>query len=198
MRDPRARGGAGIRNLISRRSFLVASAGLALWPLARTASASARPRVSAAADASVSPELVAALESSPYVYVSPLRADGSESTCHGEVWFAWIDGAVVLTSAATTWKARAVARDLTRARLWVGDHGRWKAMVGRNEAFRAAPSFVARASVVKDAALVERLLVVFGKKYPAEIERWRDRMRAENADGRRVLLRYSPEAATRT
>jgi hypothetical protein len=169
--------------------------GLALWPVARAA---ARPRAIAAADSGVSPALAAALESSPYVYVSPLRADGKESTCHGEVWFAWLDGAVVLTSATTTWKARAVARDLDKARLWVGDHGRWKAMVGRNEAFRAAPSFVARASVVKDAALLERVLTQFEKKYPAEIGRWRDRMRAENADGRRVLLRYAPEAVTRT
>lgn len=196
MRDPRARGGTGIRDLISRRSFLIASAGLALWPLARPALAA--PRARAVAAAAVSPELAAALDSSPYVYVSPLRADGNESTCHGEVWFAWLDGAVVLTSATTTWKARAVARDLDRARVWVGDHGRWKAMVGRNEAFRAAPSFVARASVVKDTALLERMLAVFEKKYPAEIGRWRDRMRAENADGRRVLLRYTPEAATRT
>ncbi len=166
--------------------------------MARAASAARRPRAFAAADTGVPAELAAALESSPYVYVSPLRADGKESTCHGEVWFAWLDGAVVLTTATTTWKARAVARDLEKARLWVGDHGRWKAVVGRNEGFRAAPSFVAKASVVKDEALLERLLAVYEKKYPAEMGRWRDRMRAGNADGSRTLLRYTPEAATRT
>jgi hypothetical protein len=197
VRDPRARGGTGIRDLISRRNFLIAAAGTALWPLARPASAAAH-RAFAAAGSGVSAELAAVLESSPYVYVSPLRADGSESTCHGEVWFAWLDGSVVLTSAATTWKARAVARDLEKARVWVGDHGRWKTALGRNEGFRAAPSFVARASVVKDEALLERLLAVYEKKYPAEIGRWRDRMRAGNADGSRVLLRYAPEAGTRT
>jgi hypothetical protein len=167
---------------------------MALWPLAARAASPRR----VAAEAVLAPELAAALESSPYVYVSPLRSDGSESTCHGEVWFAWLDGAVVLTTASTAWKARAVARDLDRARIWVGDHGRWKAMVGRNEAFRAAPSFVARASVVKDAALVERMLASYEKKYPAEIGRWRDRMRAGNADGTRVLIRYTPEPAART
>jgi hypothetical protein len=177
----------------------VAAAGTALWPLARRLSAAPRVGTTQLADAAVSPTLVAALVKSPYVYVSPLRANGEESSCHGEVWFAWLDGAVVLTSATTTWKARALERKLDQARIWVGDHGRWKALVGHNEEFRKAPSFVARASVVKgDTALLDRLLAEFEKKYPAEIGRWRDPMRAGNADGSRVMLRYVPEAAART
>jgi hypothetical protein len=160
-----------------------------VWPLARPASA--RPRI--AKQPPLDRKLAHALEQSPYVYVSPLLKDDSESTCHGEVWYAWIDGAVVLTSASTSWKARAVARGLHGARIWVGDHGRWKQLGLRNEAFREAPSFRARAEVVKDAALVERLLEQYDKKYPAEIGKWRERMRAGNADGSRVLLRYVPE-----
>ena len=197
MRHPRPRGGAGIRDLISRRRFLVASAGLALWPLVRPALAAPRTRRFAAGDA-ISPELAAALDKSPFVYVSPLRANGEESTCHAEVWFGWLDGAVHLTTAAKSWKARAVARGLTRARLWVGDHGRWKQIVGRNESFRTAPSFVARACVVKDAAVLERLLSVYARKYPDEIATWGPRMRAGQADGTRLLLRYAPEPAART
>ena len=73
VRDPRA-GGAGIRNLISRRGFLVAAAGFALWPLRRgTSPRRCRRRRRAPA---ARPELAAALEKSPFVYVSPLRADG--------------------------------------------------------------------------------------------------------------------------
>ena len=68
----------------------------------------------------------AALKQSGLVYISPLRADGSESTCHGEVWFAWLDGSVVIITGRDRWKARAVARGLDGARLWVGDHGPWK------------------------------------------------------------------------
>jgi hypothetical protein len=172
----------------------VASAGFALWPLARTAAAA--PRF--AERASLDPKLAKALEQSPYVYVSPLRKDGSESSCHGEVWYAWLDGAVVLTSASSSWKARAVARGLTGARVWVGDHGRWKQLGLRNEAFREAPRFDARAEVVKDAALVERMLAEYDRKYPDEIGKWRERMRTGNADGSRVLLRYVPEPAART
>jgi hypothetical protein len=147
--------------------------------------------------AAVPADLETALEQSPFVYVSPLKSDGKESRCHGEVWYAWIDGAVVLTSASSSWKARAAEKGL-RARIWVGDYGRVKTLGFGNEAFRKGPTFDARAGIVKDAALVERMLAVYDKKYPKEIGSWRDKMRAGNADGSRVLLRYVPEPATRT
>jgi hypothetical protein len=108
------------------------------------------------------------------------------------VWFAFLDGAVVLNTASTTWKARAVSRGLDRARVWVGDHGRWKTVMGRDEAFRAAPSFDARAEVVKDAAVLDRLLAAYQTKYPDEIGSWRDKMRDGVRDGSRVLIRYAP------
>jgi hypothetical protein len=135
----------------------------------------------------------ALLESSPFVYISPLRKDGSESTCHSEVWFGWIDGAVVINTAPTTWKSRALASGRDRARIWVGDHGRVKQMLGKNEAFRGAPHFDARVeSVVKDEKLIERLLAIYAVKYPKEIDQWRDKMRAGYKSGDRLLLRYTP------
>ena len=134
-----------------------------------------------------------ALAKSGLVYISPLLSDGRESTCHGEVWFAWLDGAVVVITGRDRWKARAVARGLDGARLWVGDHGPWKRLgVVENQAFRAAPSFVATAEIVKDPALLDRLLAEFERKYPEEIGAWRDRMRSGYADGSRVLVRYTP------
>jgi hypothetical protein len=168
--------------LIDRRTFLKGSAAALLAPgvLARAGG------------------LEGALEASPYVYVSPLLSDGRESTCHGEVWFAWLDGGAVIITARDGWKARAVARGLDRARLWVGDHGRWKKLVGRNEAFRAAPSFDARAEIVKDEKLLESTLAVFERKYPGEIGRWRDRMRDGYHDGSRVLIRYRSDSGRRT
>ncbi len=167
-----------------RRDFLTAAAGLALWPLVAPA------RRAAAADAELPTAL---LEKSRFVYISPLRADGSESTCHGEVWYGWIDGAVVINTAPSTWKSRALAAGLDRARVWVGDHGRWKQMLGRNEDFRKAPHFDARAeSVVGDGALLDRLLALYEKKYPKEIASWRDEMRAGYHSGERLLLRYAP------
>ena len=154
--------------MIARREFLGACAGLALWPVLRGAS-----------QASAADALPAALlESSPFVYISPLRADGRESTCHSEVWFGWLDGAVVINTAPTTWKSRALAAGRDRARIWVGDHGRVKQMIGTNDAFRSAPHFDAKVESVKGGeALLERLLAVYAKKYPSEIANWSGKAR---------------------
>ncbi len=162
--------------MITRRAFLGGSAAALLAPAALARSV----------------ELEAALGKSKLVYVSPLLADGSESTCHGEVWFAWIDGSVVLITGKDRWKSRAVDKGLDGARIWVGDYGPWKKLLGGTETFRQAPSFDARAATVKDPALLERLLASYDEKYPAEIGKWRDRFIEGYADGSRVLIRYTP------
>ncbi len=162
-----------------------------MWP----AGALAAPRRRAALPDALSE----ALERSPFVYVSPLRSDGSESRCHGEVWYAWLEGAVVLNTASTTWKARALEQGLDRARIWVGDYGPWKGSLGsRSDAFRKGPEFLARAEISRDVALGERVLEVYARKYPDEIDAWRERMRKGLADGSRLLIRYRPDPAART
>ncbi len=195
MRHPYRRRRRRLGHLIRRRELLGAGLGLLLTPTAIFA----RPRQLALESPlrrlALAPDTERELAKSPYVYISPLRTDGSESRCHGEVWYGWIDGAVVINTKATTWKARSLARGLDRARIWVGDHGRWKQTVGRNEAFRSGPSFAAKASISKDTALLDRLLGQFESKYPGEIGNWRDRMRAGFDDGSRVLIRYGPESA---
>lgn len=126
------------------------------------------------------------------MYISPLLADGRESTCHAELWYAWIDAAVVATVSHDRWKARSLAAGRDRARIWVGDHGVWHGLLWNNEAFRGAPSFEARGEVVEDAALLAKLLARYETKYPDEIADWRDRMRDGHAKGARVLIRYVP------
>jgi len=176
--------------LIDRRSLLEAMVGLLLAPAA-LARAQASP-----AGPSVGPASERVLAESPFVYVSPLRSNGQESRCHGEVWYGWIDGSAVVITSARSWKARSVARGLDRARLWVGDYGRVKKMIGSNQAFRTGPSFVAGAERVRTAELLDRLLGIYDKKYPAEIENWREPMRTGFQDGTRVLIRYVPETRT--
>ncbi|HJO23717.1 MAG: hypothetical protein QF890_07245 [Myxococcota bacterium] len=135
----------------------------------------------------------AALEKSPYVYISPLLGDGKESSCHGEVWYGWIDGAVVILTASSSWKARAIDRGLASARIWVGDYGRWKKPGGRNEGFRQAPHFEAKGALVPNAPeLRDRLFAQFERKYPDEFGSWREKMRIGYLDGTRVLVRYKP------
>ena len=132
------------------------------------------------------------LETSPFVYVSPLRSDGSESRCHAEVWYAWIDGAVVMTVASDRWKATAISRGLDKARIWVGDYGRWKGWISHNERFRQGPSFLATGEQVRDPALFEQLMAAYEVRYPEEIGQWRGRMRQGQQDGSRIVLRYRP------
>ena len=197
MRDSRGRG-IGVGDLsLDRRRFLRGavggSAALLSWPLWGPAS-----RAHAAHHEShgkgLGAKLERALDASDFVYVSPLKSNGQESTCHGEVWYGWLDGHVVLITAHDRWKSRSVKSGLDRARIWVGNHGRWKGRVyGTNEGFRKAPQFEAKASFSKDEALLERLLALYEKKYPAEIASWRDRMRGGFHDGSRVLIRYAPQ-----
>lgn len=184
---------------LDRRHFLGIAAAALLWPLARAArAADAQPKqpegagAKPDAPAGLPPATLAALESGEFVYVSPLRSNGEESTCHGEVWFAFLDGAVVLITSKESWKARSVAAGRDHARIWAGSHGRWKQLTGRNEAFRAAPSFASRAERVQDPALLDRLIARYEAKYPAEIGRWRDKFREGYASGERWLLRYTP------
>ena len=123
--------------MIDRRRLLEAMVGLLF----------AQPLLARAQTPAASPPKDAAraklFAESPYVYVSPLRSNGEESRCHAEVWFGWLDSSVVLITASTTWKARSLAKGLDRARIWVGDYGRVKKIVGSNQAFRAGSSFVA-------------------------------------------------------
>lgn len=180
----------------TRRRFLEILGGLALNGVAVGLSFTARKVIAAEPTPrgrlSVSKEL---LEKSPFVYISPLLETGQESSCHAELWFAWLDDSIVVNVASDRWKATALTRGLDRARVWVGDHGRWKGMLGRrNEDFRGAPHFDARVERVDDESTLDRLLASYEKKYPAEIARWREPMRSGVADGSRVLLRYRSSA----
>jgi hypothetical protein len=171
---------------LDRRGFLAAAAGAAAWLLAPGgARAKGAP-----------PEALPLLERSKFVYVSPLLASGAESACHGEVWFGWLDGAVVINTRRGTWKARALRdRGLDRARVWVGDHGRWKTGLtgsGRNEDFRQAPRFDAHARFETERAVLDRLLAQYETKYAGEFDRWREEMRTAFYSGHRVLIRYEP------
>ncbi len=134
-----------------------------------------------------------AIAESPLVYIAPLRGDGSESSCHAEVWFVPDGEDLLVVTTLERWRARAVKRGLDRARLWVGDFGPWKKSQGK---FKTAPTFLARAEFVSNAdAAIERALAGFGSKYPDGWENFGPRFRSGLADGSRVLIRYRPVAA---
>ena len=134
----------------------------------------------------------AALEKSPLIYLSPLRSDGAESKCHGEVWYVPDGADLLIVTATDRWKALAVRRGLDRARIWVGDFGRWKKSDGR---FKTGPTFVVKARFDAEESVVEAALAAFGAKYPDEWDKWEPRFRKGLADGSRVLIRYRPSGA---
>jgi hypothetical protein len=173
---------------VDRRTFLGGSLSMLLVaPWLGCERSSADPSVLPAAT-------VRALEESKLAYISPLRSNGEESFCHGAIWFAWFGEDVISSTGTESWRARAIARGLGRARIWVGDHGPWrKRGGGYSEAFRQAPHFTAQASLVEDRALFERLVEEYARKYGEEkIARWGAQARRDLESGRRVLLRYTP------
>lgn len=156
------------------------------------ASALPFPRAFAVEGHSLPGIAVEALEQSPLVYVSPLKSDGTESRCHGEVWFFHDRGDVVLATGKDTWKARAVAQGLDRARVWVGDFG---PVGAAGEKYRAAPTFEASARFDVDRAAFERLMTAFAGKYPDGWGKWEPRFRKGYEDGSRRVVRYAPVGA---
>ena len=162
---------------LTRRELLVAGAAAVLIPRFVRAEASALPAATRAA-----------LGSSPLVYVTALKPDGAESRCQAEVWFVGDGDAALVVTAASAWRAAAIGKGLTRARLWVGDHGRWSA---GSTSHRSSPSFLAQASLEKTPAQHDHALALFGSKYTAEWGSWGPRFKNGLADGSRVLIRYA-------
>ena len=181
--DARGRSRSALR--WTRRQLLIgagALAGGALWPW----------RLRAEGGFELSAETRAALGESPLVYVSPLHPDGSESRCHGEVWFFVDEGGVVVFTAADRWKARAIRRGRDSARLWVGAFGPVKRAGAR---YRKAPTFHARASLDSRPEVFARLMESFSSRYADEWEKWGPRFQKGWDDGSRVLIRYTPQGA---
>ncbi len=172
---------------VTRREML-SGAALALGALAFL------PRTLRAADAKFAlPKATElALDKSKLVYVSPLRADGRESTCHGEVWYFWDRGAVVLATASKGWKARAVKSGKDKARIWVGDYGQYSSA---SEKLATAPTFLANAAVDTDKETFARLLASYSTRYADEWAKWKPKFESSYADGSRTVIRYTPLGA---
>ncbi len=169
---------------LSRRKFLgsaaVLTAGLVL-PV--------RAFSDATSDAATLSQALKAAKTSPLIYVSPLKKDGLESRCHGEVWFVAAGNDLLVVTNPERWRAACIGAGLDRARIWVGDFGLWKKSGGE---FRKAPSYVATAKLDGDPASQKQALEAFGKKYPDEWDKWGPRFRDGLASGERVMIRYTP------
>ena len=162
--------------MITRRTLVAgaALAPIALW--ARAALANAQ----------------SALETSKLVYLTPIKSDGEESSCKAEIWFGYHGSDIYVVTPPDAWRAEAVSRGLTRARLWVGEFGVW---TRSNDAFRAAPELMATGSLETDVDVHAAVLDSMGVKYADDgWGRWGERFREGLADGGRVMIRYVADA----
>ncbi len=128
--------------------------------------------------AALDSELVKALESSKYVYISSQRKDGSWSR-PAEIWFLYHNDAVYVGTRPESWRAKRIRWGRTRARIAVGKPD--------------GPTFYAKGAIVEEPATVEKMLQVFATKYRDGWSRHEESFRQGFRDGRRVLIRYVPE-----
>lgn len=126
-----------------------------------------------------------ALTNSQLIYLSPIKDDGSLSSCQAEVWYVMLGADIYVCTATSSWRARAPTRGVTDTRIWIGDLGYWK-----RADYRSLPAVKAKAAVEKDNVTVEAALQAFGDKYADEWGAWESRFRNGLNDGSRSMLRY--------
>lgn len=130
-----------------------------------------------AAPAALAPEIVRALETSKYVYISSTRRDGSLGA-PAEIWFLWHDGAVYVGTRPTSWRVKRIAAGRTQAKIAVGTAG--------------GPSFMATGSLVEDPKIDAKILATFAEKYPDRWATHADSFREGFKDRTRVVVKYVP------
>jgi hypothetical protein len=127
--------------------------------------------------AALAPETERALRDAKYVYVQSERKTGQLGT-PAEIWYWWDGHAVYLGTRPTSWRVRRIKAGRTRARIAVGKAD--------------GPAFDATGAVLHDAALEERLMAEYARKYPDGWSRFADSFRSGFKSGDRVLVRYTP------
>ena len=163
---------------INRRDALVGSSALLLsvGTFIRDATAFA-----------VNAEIAPALNDSPLIYLSPIVSNGKESRCHAEVWFVHHGDEIFVVTWADKWKAEAMRRGYSRAKIWIGNFGPWKSA---NERYLSAPTAEIEGRFETDPKIHSALLREFADKYKNEWGFWDKQVRDGLVTGAWVLMRY--------
>jgi hypothetical protein len=128
--------------------------------------------------AGLTPEVEKALREATFVYVQSERKTGEWSK-PAEIWFHAEDGKVYVGTRPTSWRVRRIGWKRAKARVAVGKPD--------------GPAFEATAELVKDAALQERMMADFAKKYPEGWAKYEQAFRDGFKSGDRVVVRYTPK-----
>jgi hypothetical protein len=162
---------------INRRQALAGTTALLLSGIGST-------RISMAAESPA----VAFLDKSALIYLTPLLADGRESTCHSEIWFVHHKQEIFVVTKADAWRAEALRRGYRRASIWIGEFGNWKKA---NDKYRSAPHLNIEGSLETQTDVQADVLGSYASKYADEWGSWGPRFQKGLADGSRVMLRYT-------
>lgn len=130
------------------------------------------------ARAALSPELDRALHEAKYVYIQSERKSGALGKA-AEIWFYYDGKAVYVGTPPTSWRVRRIKKARPKARIAVGKAD--------------GPAFDARGEVVHDAAVEQRLMDEYARKYPEGWSHFADKFRDGFKSGERVLVRYTPQ-----
>lgn len=128
------------------------------------------------------------LSESRLVYLTPLKSDGGESACQGEVWFAYAKDTIYVNTQADAWRVEAIRKGLADTRMWVGDVGMWRQADG---AYKKLPKIRASGSIVEDSGEWDAVFPAFGEKYSDEWPTWGPRFKNGLENGSRTLLKYT-------
>ena len=162
--------------MISRRNLIAVTGGTLL--------VSTLPGRILAADTS---PLQQAISTSDLIYLTPIRTDGSESSCQAEVWFVAQGQDLYVVSSTASWRIKAVKQGLNKARIWVGDLGQWRGTDGK---YKSLPGFDGMGAEVTETTKQQQILDLFGAKYPVSWLVYGPRFKDGLADGSRTMVRF--------
>ena len=131
-------------------------------------------------------EIPEELKTSKLIYLTPIKSDGEESKCQGEVWFVYLDSKIYVTTASDAWRTEAIRKDLKEARIWIGEYGNW---TQAKEKYKEAPDLMIVGSILDDEEEFPEILEAFNDKYPGE-GRYPRVFKEEIEEGKRVVLCY--------
>lgn len=128
-----------------------------------------------------------ALRNSQLIYLTPIKSDGTESSCKGELWFFYQKPDIWVVTQSDAWRADAIRKGMSTARIWIGEFGIWQ---DAGDAYRSAPELMVQGEIIDYMVEHESLVDLFGPKYVAEWDVWGPRWKDSLASGGRVLIRY--------
>jgi hypothetical protein len=123
------------------------------------------------------PDVAKALHDAKYVYIQSERKSGEWSK-PAEIWFYADDDAVYVGTRPASWRVKRIKAGRKKARIAVGKPD--------------GPKFDAVGELRHDAAVEEKLMAAYAKKYPDGWSEHAEGFRSGFKSGDRVLVRYTP------